>query len=120
MAESRQAAEEVRRVLEKRAAALAGQPGDANLVLNYWDQVTRAEAELLLGNLGAAQRFYRAAFAGHADQRANIAVSRAQMEGILRALGLSLTADAFLERLHVGEEPSGSAADCGPSPPALS
>jgi tetratricopeptide (TPR) repeat protein len=98
-AESRQVADEVRRLLRARTAVLAERLTDPDLQLNYWDQVTLAEAELLLGELAAARRLYRAAFAAHAErQQANIAVSLKQMGEILQMLGLSYGAAEFLER----------------------
>jgi tetratricopeptide (TPR) repeat protein len=98
-AESRQVAEEVRRLLNARIAALAERLTDPDLQLNYWDQVTLAEAEMLLGDLAAARRHYRAAFATHAEQqRANIEVSQKQLGEVLRLQGISDDVSVFLGR----------------------
>jgi tetratricopeptide (TPR) repeat protein len=102
--ESRQVAEEVRKLLRARIAALLERLTDPDLQLIYWDQVTLAEAELLLGELESAQRRYRAAFATHAEQqRANIEVSLKQIGAILPLLGLSYSAAQFLEQPPLAE-----------------
>jgi tetratricopeptide (TPR) repeat protein len=96
-ADSRQLAEEVRSLLEARRAILAGWTSDPDLAFNYWDQVTRAEAELLLGERAAARRTYLAAFAAHAAEQAdNVKVTRNQLGELLRALGLPCGVDEFL------------------------
>jgi tetratricopeptide (TPR) repeat protein len=99
--EARQVAAEVEELLRDRAAALARaalarQPDDPDLLFNYWDQVTLAEAQLLLGQFAAARHTYQQAFARHPEQQANIDVSRQQMGEILRALSLSVTPETFL------------------------
>jgi hypothetical protein len=94
--EARPVAEGVRLLLQRRAAALAKHPHNPDLALNYWDQVTLAEAELLLGDGEAARRTYHHAFDSHPEQRDNIAVSRKQLAEILRALGSSDSAETFL------------------------
>jgi tetratricopeptide (TPR) repeat protein len=97
--ESRRLAEEVRQLLHRRSAALASQENDAEILFNYWDQVTLAEAELLSGESGTARRLYHQALSRHADrQRGNVAISLQQLDEILPALGLSEGATAFLGR----------------------
>jgi hypothetical protein len=98
-AEARQVAEQVRQILQRRAAALAGNPNHPDLALNYWDQVTLAEAEVLLGEFAAARVSYRKASTAYLEQRDNIDVSRRQLDEILDALGLSDTAATFLAAL---------------------
>jgi hypothetical protein len=95
-AEARQVAAGVRQLLQRRAAALARHAGDVDLVMNYWDQVTLAEAELLLGDLDASRRGYRAGFDTHREQRDNIDVTRKQLGELLQTLGLPESVETFL------------------------
>lgn len=96
-AESRPIAEEVRRLLRVRAGALARHESNPDLALNYWDRVTLAEAELLSGELAVARQLYQDTFARHAEQqRANIEVTRKQLDEILRMLGMSYDSAGFL------------------------
>ncbi len=85
--EARQLAAEVEKLLGERAATLAKHKDDPDLAYNYWDRVTLAEAQVLLGKFADARRNYEVAFAKHPKQKANIAVTRAQLDEILRALG---------------------------------
>ena len=85
--DAREIAASVRRLLQRRAAALAKHTADPDLVLNYWDHVTLAEAHLLLGEYAAARAAYVEAFARHAECLDNIAVSRGQLGDILRRSG---------------------------------
>jgi len=95
--EARQIATDVRQLLQDRAAALRKRHADgADLVTNYWDQVTLAEAQVLLREFDAARHMYLAAFTKHPEQTANIGVSRKQLEAILKVLGPPFTADEFL------------------------
>jgi tetratricopeptide (TPR) repeat protein len=105
LAESRRLAEEVGQLLHARATVLAEHASSPDLVLNYWDQVTLAEAELLRGELATARCLYRDAFAKHSEhQRANMEVSYQQLGEILRALGLSYSVATFLERPLVSDD----------------
>jgi hypothetical protein len=76
-------AREVEDLLRRRAAGL---PPD--LSFNFWDHVTLAEAQLLLGDVRAAQQTYQGAFARHPEQGHNIEVARRQRDEVLRTLGL--------------------------------
>lgn len=86
--EAKELAAEVKAALEDRQHKLA-KTGDRYLTLNYWDQVTLAEAELLLGDDEAARRTYHDAFARYADQEGNIEVSCKQARVIRPTLGLA-------------------------------
>ena len=98
-AESRRIAAEVGQRLLDRAGRLARFRADRDLALNYWDHVTLAEAQLLLGQWGRSRRTYRAAFRLHADQTQNVAVSRAQAVEGLRAQGMSApAAESFFDQ----------------------
>jgi hypothetical protein len=106
VAEARQIAGDIRRLLSSRAALLAGQGGGPHVLFSYWDQITLAEAELVLGELAIARRMYRAAFAQHAGHHdASITVSQNQLGEILRALGLSCTWESFLDRRRKKGQP---------------
>ena len=48
-------------MLEERATQLASL-GQTEASTDYWNRVTRAEAQLLAGRIGAAHRTYHAAF----------------------------------------------------------
>jgi tetratricopeptide (TPR) repeat protein len=87
--DSRRLAREVAEVLTRRAAALSGDLSDPQHAFHYWDQVTLAEAQLLLGDWPAAQQTYDDAFARHAERRGDIEVSRRQRDEILKSMGLS-------------------------------
>jgi formylglycine-generating enzyme required for sulfatase activity/tetratricopeptide (TPR) repeat protein len=64
--------------------------------LSYWDQVTLADAELLLGNLSAARQHYRSAFAHSTAQLAAVEAARKQLGEILPFLGGG-SVDEFLD-----------------------
>jgi tetratricopeptide (TPR) repeat protein len=98
--EARQLAGEVRKHLhDRRAAILRDQEtSDRDVSLNYWDQATLAEAELLLGNFAEARRIYNQAFAMYdKEQPANTAVTRQQLETLLPFVGYSGTVAEFLK-----------------------
>ena len=84
---SQQFAQAVLALLENRAASLAGSQRLKSLRHNYWEDVTRAEALLLLDNLPAAQAMYLQTFREHAHEEDNIRVSREQAIDILQTLG---------------------------------
>jgi tetratricopeptide (TPR) repeat protein len=95
LAESRQLADKVRTVLHNRIESLVRHGGERASVLTFWDQVTLAEAELLLGQSDAARPLYQHAHTQFADLQENIAVSKRQAVAILRSLGLNEEADSF-------------------------
>jgi hypothetical protein len=81
--EARRLAREVEELLRQRAAVLPGELND----LDFWDAVTLAEARLLQGDRAGAEALYRSVFTRYAGLReGDIAVARAQMEEILKAL----------------------------------
>jgi tetratricopeptide (TPR) repeat protein len=95
---SRQIAAQVRQLLHERAQSLSRSLDCRDLLSNYWQLATLAEAELLLGNLAEARRIYQEALARHPEFAANVEVSLRQAERNLRALGLSLSIDEFLRQ----------------------
>jgi hypothetical protein len=96
--EAKQLAGEVRKHLLDRPAILRDkETTDPDVGLNYWDQATLAEGELVLGNLAEAKRIYNKAFAMYdKEQPANTAVTRKQLETLLPYVGFSATAEEFL------------------------
>jgi tetratricopeptide (TPR) repeat protein len=94
--ESRETAGKVRDILRSRVEAVHARP---DLVLDYWDQVSLAEAELLVGNVSVARTTYGEAFERHKLLRDNVEVSKGQLAEILPRLGLSVDPDEFLARL---------------------
>jgi tetratricopeptide (TPR) repeat protein len=97
--EAKQLAGEVRKHLLDRAAILRDkETTDPDVGLNYWDQATLAEGELVLGNLAEARRIYNKAFAMYDnEQPANTTVTRKQLETLLPYVGFSGTAEEFLK-----------------------
>ncbi len=94
--EARRIAAEVLTLFEQREASVA-RHGGAGLAPGFWDQVTRAEALLLLGQMQAAAKSYRDAFRLGAGERYGVEVSRSQAVEDLRALGFSVQeVEAFL------------------------
>jgi tetratricopeptide (TPR) repeat protein len=89
---------EVAELLRRRAASLPQDLRDPRLPFNYWDQVTLAEAQLLLGDWAAARRTYREAFARHATRLGDIRVTSNQLGEHLNALSRGDTVDAFLRQ----------------------
>lgn len=83
---AQQVADEVQTVLLERAKKLS-HGADPDLALNYWDQATLAESQLLLGQFERSRQTYLRAFQQHARQLANIAVSKSQAFEILQSLG---------------------------------
>lgn len=79
----------VKTALEQRQGTLAGKTCDPYVILNYWDQVTLAEAELLLGNDETARRIYHDAFARYADRTDDISVTCKQARAIRPELALA-------------------------------
>lgn len=96
--ESRQIATAVRELLRERLLTLARHASEQALGLSFWDQVSLAEACLLLGELGNARRLYAEAVANYPEQRGNIEVVRQQAQLILSALSLSYSFESFLAR----------------------
>lgn len=106
--ESRRIAEDVCERLLGRRERFSRFCSDRDLALNFWDHVTLAEAQLLAGQWSRSRRTYAEAFANHADQPKNIAVSRAQALETLAACGISRSAAAFFEErleFDVQDEP---------------
>jgi hypothetical protein len=95
---ARQLAEQVCQTLDERLHWLnrsaEGGPGP----MTYWDQVTLAEARLLLGDEQGAGELYRAAFARFESQTADVAVACAQARRILEHRGQAERAAAILGR----------------------
>ncbi|HJT75800.1 MAG TPA: tetratricopeptide repeat-containing protein [Gemmataceae bacterium] len=94
--DARQLAGEVVEQLHRRAASLPADLRDVRQPFSYWDQVTLAEAQLLLGDWSAARQAYREAFARHATRLGDIKVTRDQLAEHLEALGGRDKVDAFL------------------------
>jgi tetratricopeptide (TPR) repeat protein len=92
--EYRRLAQEVADLLQGRAVSLPADLRAPRLAFNYWDQVTLAEAQLLLGDWPTAQQTYQDAFNRHADRRGDIEVTRKQRDEIIKALGLPMVRSA--------------------------
>jgi tetratricopeptide (TPR) repeat protein len=94
-AESRVLADRVCQLLIRRATVLAGDEAGS---LNYWDQLSLAEGELLAGRIGRARRLYQQAFASSQDQNGRDQVARQQLRQNLSALGMTDDPELFLGR----------------------
>lgn len=94
---SRRAAADVREALLDRESHCA-RPGSEKVKFGYWEQVTLAEAELLLGNLDIARRRYTDAARAFPEKRGDIDVAERQLDLNLPALGLGYAAREFLGR----------------------
>jgi tetratricopeptide (TPR) repeat protein len=107
-AHARRLAAEVQALLLDRAGKLAGHGSENSLTLNYWDHVTLAEAQLLLGRFASSRQTYREAFERYAEQQGNIEVSRRQAVEILGALGhATASTEAFFESFPSERQPEG-------------
>ena len=94
-ADSRRLAAEVRQLLFKRIAAL-NKGGDAQMLAgSYWDEVTLAEAQLLMGSIADARRRYQSAFTRAARSRGMVKVASDQAQRHLPLLGLTLSGLEF-------------------------
>ena len=93
--DSRDIAKEIRAAYETRNLATLSAPGSP--FSGYWDRVTLAEAELLLGCLGKARRFYLDVMDLYQEKRSYIDSSMDQIDLILPCLGLSINAIHFLQ-----------------------
>jgi hypothetical protein len=85
--ESRETAQEVKRLIEGRVKVVEKHLPDAARRMDFWDRVTLAEAVLLLEEFRAARDGYRGAFDDQASRRDDIEVARGQGRKILEALG---------------------------------
>jgi len=94
---SRRAAADVREALLDRESHCA-RPGSDKVKFGYWEQVTLAEAELLLGNLDIARRRYIDASRAFPEKHGDIEVAERQLDLNLPALGLGYAAGEFLGR----------------------
>src|SRR5205085_12323508 len=98
--EARRIAADVRERLEVRLRTLAARGDRAEVVLGYWDQVTLAEAILVLGDLEAAGDAYRLGFTRHPERPNDHEVTRDQALRILSLLDVTTAAaESFLGRL---------------------
>ena len=97
LGESGSLAQSVYKLLAKRNRTIVSKTRDRELALSYWDQVTMAEAALLMGKTTEARRIYRWAFEQYQLDKGRVAVSKAQMENILKATGVSCSGDTFLK-----------------------
>jgi tetratricopeptide (TPR) repeat protein len=88
-AEARRIASDVVALFDRRAAGISGHGVAVGLVPGFWDRVTLAEAQLLLGQRTTAAKTYRDAFRSGAEERSGVEVSRAQAAEILRVQGCS-------------------------------
>jgi tetratricopeptide (TPR) repeat protein len=84
--ESKRLAKEVETLLRRRWATLPADLTGKDLAFSYWDQVTLAEALLLLGDWSAAWQTYHEAFTVHAARLGDVEVSRGQLGELLKAL----------------------------------
>lgn len=91
---SRQTAGKILRIFEK--SSITNLPMVGPKYSGYWDRVTQAEAELLLGRMGKARRIYQDIIALYKKQKGCIDSSLDQMDLILPRLGISLNARDFL------------------------
>jgi hypothetical protein len=86
-------AEKVRSVLLGRRRALAEAQADRRLPLSLWDQLTLAEASLLLGDAAGAREAFGEAAGRHPHAAGAIDVARRQLALIAERIGAP--ADAF-------------------------
>jgi tetratricopeptide (TPR) repeat protein len=106
-AESRTMAHAVRELLLRQTGALAKFSNDPDLTFNFWQQMIVTEADLLLGNLGAARVRFRQTVDRYRDrQNSNIQVARKQFDAILQALGLTSGALELLATSVAAQEPA--------------
>jgi tetratricopeptide (TPR) repeat protein len=82
-------AESIRDLLEARRLSLARMGGGTGRFLNCWDQLTLAEAYLLLGDWDAARQHYGEARERFPKQTGALDVAREQAKKDLEALGRS-------------------------------
>jgi tetratricopeptide (TPR) repeat protein len=94
--EARRLATAVAEVLHRRAAALPKDLNDPRGSIGFWDQVTLAEAQLILGDATAARETYRTALTLNADRRGDIEVSRRQLGELLKVLAVAPDVDSYL------------------------
>jgi tetratricopeptide (TPR) repeat protein len=86
----------IRTLLEERRLRLKQSEGAASRGLNCWDQLTLAEAYLLLGEWDAASQAYREAQERFLQQTGALTVARAQSKKDLERLGrVDLLASIF-------------------------
>jgi ryanodine receptor 2 len=93
-ARARRVAEGILGLFERRRGRLGAAGGVA--WTGYWDRVTAAEAELLLGNLDAARRAYAEAIALYPGRPTWHETTLNQLGLLLPALGVAAPAEAFL------------------------
>jgi hypothetical protein len=80
-------AEQVRALLQERQRQLASGGAGAGRFLNCWDQLTLAEAHLLLQDWGRAREGYRVARERFSNRSGELVVAREQAKKDLEALG---------------------------------
>jgi tetratricopeptide (TPR) repeat protein len=90
---ARAVAEEVRDLMEDRRKCF--QACDPPRLMNYWDQVTLAEAYLLLKEFDLARQYYHAAVQRFPEQIDDVRVSRDQVKKHLTFLGRPDLLDDF-------------------------
>ncbi len=93
--EARAMAEDCRRVLEERREVMARFLGAGQGALGFWDLMTSAETNVILGRFGDARREYAAAFERFAERTGDLQVVREQLARNLEALGLAASAEEF-------------------------
>jgi len=92
--DSREIAREIKTIYEMRNLKTMRVSG--NRFSSYWDRVTLAEAELLLGHLGRARRLYKDIVDLYDEKRSYVDSSMDQIDLILPHLGLSISAIQFM------------------------
>jgi tetratricopeptide (TPR) repeat protein len=96
-ADARRLATDVRQVLLHRVNALAKAVDAQMQAASYWDEVTLAESELLIGELSASRCRYQGAFDRSAKSKGNIKVASDQAQRHLSPLGLTISGKDFFK-----------------------
>jgi len=91
---SQEIATKIINLYEKRRGVMA--PGEMISFNDYWDRVTLAEANVIAGNVTAAQHQYKEAFTIYSKWKTYCGSSKAQLSILLQALDSKMTTEDFI------------------------
>ncbi|MFK7823596.1 MAG: tetratricopeptide repeat-containing protein [Oligoflexales bacterium] len=102
--ESRNIAEKVKNTIEERQKYYSLKNIVTDSSDQFWDIVTLAEANLLMGNFSKSRSLYNYAFNQYSSLKGNIEITKFQLTNILKYFPVCISVDNFLAQSQTDNE----------------